>query len=283
MTTNEQEKQFWSSAAGKKWIEHEQALDTAMQGMLDAVLGAAAIEPNGQVLDIGCGTGASTIQIAQALDSGQVLGADISAPLLDRAQARASALNLDNIAFRVADAQVDDFDGQRFDVLVSRLGMMFFADPVVAFKNLSAALRPGGRMAFICWTRISDNPWFQIPKQAAEQQLGSLPPPSEPNAPGPTAFRDRGRVSDLVTKAGLIDVQAKKVEIALTPPGGLSGAAFAASSIGPASRIMKAFNGTGDDAKAIEAQVRQNFEQFQVDGQVFVPAQLNLFTCRTPS
>jgi SAM-dependent methyltransferase len=278
MEANKAQADYWVSPAGLKWIEHEHALDTAMAGMLDIMFDAADIAPTDRIIDIGCGTGASTLEAARRVPNGKVLGVDISDPLLARATSRAKAEGAQNVSFLLADAQTHDFSAQPFDLLVSRLGMSFFSDTVAAFKNLSNALSDGGKMVFVCWASVSKNPWFAIPKQAAEERLGTLPR-EDPNAPGPTAFQDCDRVTDLMAKAGVSNIKARPIDIVLAPPGGVAGAARAASKVGPAARIIKAFEGTEADEAAVESAVMVSLEDFDEGGTVRVPAVVNLFTC----
>ena len=280
MVANKAQSDYWTSPAGLKWVEHERALDTAMSGMLDMMFDAAGITSTDHIIDIGCGTGASTIEAARRVPEGKVLGLDISAPLLNRATSRAEGEGVDNASFVLADAQTHDFSDQSFDLLVSRLGMSFFSDTVAAFQNLAHALNDRGRMVFVCWASVGENPWFSIPKQAAEAKLGPLPK-GDPTAPGPTAFQDCDRVTALMTRAGLSDIEARPVHIVLTPPDGVAGAARAASKVGPAARIVKAFDGSDTDEAAIEDAVKIAFEEFADAGEVRVPAVVNLFTCST--
>lgn len=278
MDANKAQSDYWTSPAGLKWIEHEHALDTAMAGMLDMMLDAAGINSTDHIIDIGCGTGASTIEAARRVPDGRVLGLDISEPLLNRATSRAELEGAGNASFVLADAQTHDFSDQNFDLLVSRLGMSFFSDTVAAFQNLAHALNDRGRMVFVCWASVTQNPWFSIPKQAAEAKLGPQPK-GDPNAPGPTAFQDCNRVADLMARAGISDIEARSVDIVLTPPGGVAGAARAASKVGPAARIMKTYSGTEADEAEIEDAVRIAFEEFDDAGEVQVPAVVNLLTC----
>lgn len=278
MHANIEQDDYWASPAGLKWIEHEYALDTAMAGMLDLMLDTAGIGAGDRVIDIGCGTGASTLKTARRAPRGQVLGVDISAPLLERAEGRARKSAIQNATFLMADAQTYDFSADPFDHLVSRLGMSFFSDSVAALRNLSAALKDNGRMVFVCWASVAENPWFQIPKQAAEERLGTLPK-GDPSAPGPTAFQDCVRVADLMSRAGLSNIEAGAIDIVLTPPGGASGAARAASKVGPAARIMKAYSGNEEDEREIERSVKESFKMFLEGDDVRVPAFVNLFTC----
>lgn len=279
MKANQAQAEYWMSPAGLKWIEHEHALDAAMAGMLKMMLDEASLHTAERVIDIGCGTGASTIAAAKRATGGEVLGLDISEPLLSRARDRAEAENQRNATFLLADAQTHDFSELKFDVLVSRIGMSFFADTVAAFRNLRTVLNVDGRMTFVSWASVAQNPWFSVPKEAAENRLGPQPK-GVPNAPGPTAFQDCDRVVTLMKEAGLSDVEARPVEVILTPPDGVAGAARAASRVGPAARIMKAFNGTEADALAIEEAVQNAFGQFQDKDAAKIPATVNLFTCK---
>ncbi|WP_209598944.1 class I SAM-dependent methyltransferase [Ruegeria sp. HKCCSP351] len=278
MDANKAQADYWASPAGLKWIEHEHALDTAMAGMLNMMLATTNILPTDRIIDIGCGTGASTLESAQRVPDGDVLGVDISEALLGRAASRAKAEGIRNATFLLADVQTHAFSAHPFDLLVSRLGMSFFADPVAALGNLSNALNTRGKMVFVCWASVAKNPWFEIPKQAAEERFGPQPK-GNPNAPGPSAFQDCNRVVDLMNRAGLSNVEARPVDIVLTPPGGVAGAARAASKVGPAARIMKAHKGSEADEVAIEHAVKVNFEQFDKGGNVRVPAVVNLFSC----
>nr|WP_319382387.1 class I SAM-dependent methyltransferase [uncultured Roseibium sp.] len=278
MDANKVQAEYWASPAGLKWIEHEHALDTAMAGMLDKMLDAACIASTDCILDIGCGTGASTLQAARRAPGGHVLGVDISDPLLKRAANRAKTEGVANASFLLADAQTHDFSARPFDLLVSRLGMSFFSDTVAALKNLSNALTGNGRMIFVCWASVAKNPWFAIPEQAAEKRLGALAK-ADPDKPGPTAFQDLKRVTDLLARAGVSNIEAHELDIALTPPGGIASAARAASKVGPAARIMKAHNGSEADAAAIESAVTVAFEEFKEGDTAVVPAVVNLFSC----
>ena len=248
-----------------------------MSGILRELLTAAGPEHGDAVLDVGCGTGASTLAAASQVENGSVVGVDISRPFLERARSRARTAGAGNASFLLADAQTHDFPAGEFDVLVSRLGMMFFEDPVAAFRNLGRALRSGGRIAFVAWAGVNDNPWFHVPCDAAVSRLGAAPV-ADPSAPGPLAFQDAGRVVGLMSEAGLRVVRAERMQVMLTPPGDVAGAARVASRVGPAARIMKARNGTATDAAAIEQDVARAFRAYHADGQTRVPATVNLFT-----
>ena len=146
---NQPQADFWTSPAGRAWVDHEQALDVTMEGLLRPLLDAVDLNGSEDMLDVGCGTGASTLAAARRVTRGTVLGLDIAAPMLDRARQRAQAAGVANVAFHLCDAQVERLAPDSRDVMISRFGMSFFDDSVAAFRNLSQALRDGGRMVFL--------------------------------------------------------------------------------------------------------------------------------------
>ena len=188
---------------------------------------------------------------------------------------------LANVEFVEADAQTHAFAPSDRDAMVSRFGVMFFADPVAAFANMARALRPGGRMVFLTWAAPADNPWFRIPRQAAVARLGAVPQ-SEPTAPGPFAFQDIGRVIALLRAAGLGSVAAEAVEIMLTPPGTVAEAARFAVRFGPAAGIIRERGGTEADMAAIEAAIAQELAAYETRGRVVLPGSFNIYTGARP-
>src|SRR6185503_5359802 len=135
-------------------------LDAQLEPFGVAVLSKLGLVSRESVLDVGCGAGATSLMLAERVRPGEVVGVDISAPLLARARERGGALS--NLRFELADAQTLAFGGARYDAVFSRFGVMFFADPVAAFRNLGAALRPDGRLGFVCWRAMRDNPSFVL-------------------------------------------------------------------------------------------------------------------------
>lgn len=277
---NTDQADYWAGAPGRKWIEFQEALDTALSNIADAVLMDAAARPGQQVLDIGCGCGATTLALGHTVGpEGAVVGLDISEPLLARAEERRAAAGLTNVSFLNADGQIHEWgeDTGRFDLAASRFGVMFFKDPTAAFANLAKALRPGGRMVFVAWAEVGKNPWFSVPRDAAISRLGA-PAPADPHAPGPLAFADLERVTGILEAAGLSDVRGEERGVDVTLPGTARDAASLASNIGPASRISKEKNGTPEDVAAIAEAVAQVFVEYEGAGRVNVPARLNFFS-----
>ena len=192
----------WNGEQGQRWVQLQQQMDRMIEPFGDAALQAAAPRPGERVLDIGCGCGSTTLALARAVgSSGQVLGVDVSQPMLAAAQRLAAAAPELSLRFVEADAATAALPhGQ--DLLFSRFGLMFFDQPAAALRHLRRALRPGGRCAFVCWRAPRDNPWAMAPLMAARKALGITPPPADPHAPGPFALADEQRLHGLLSEAG---------------------------------------------------------------------------------
>lgn len=231
---------YWNGLAGERWARYQDRLDTMLAPFADAVLRLAAIEPGARVMDIGCGCGATTFEAAAKTDpSGRALGVDISGPMVARAKARATALG-STAEFMLADAASHDFAAASFDLLISRFGIMFFADPAAAFAHMRQALAPSGRVAFVCWRPMKENGWVSVPLFAA---LPHLPPqePPVPGAPGPFALADRDRFSGILKDAGYTGIEIEPFDTSLSLGRGADPLAEALEQtldIGPLSRAL---------------------------------------------
>jgi len=213
---NAEQVRYWNEQAGPKWVAQQAQLDAQLADLGARAMQRAAIVAGEQILDVGCGCGATTLELARRAGSGgSVLGVDISAPMLEVARQRADAAGLGNVHFECADAQTHTFAEASRDVVFSRFGVMFFTDPTAAFANLGRALRPGGRLSFVCWQALALNPWMAIPLGVAARHL-TLPPPPPPGAPGAFAFADRARVTGILHDAGFADVDFAAAEDHLT-------------------------------------------------------------------
>jgi SAM-dependent methyltransferase len=198
--------EYWNQVAGPRWVARaglQEARNVEVAALLQA---EAAPRPGERVLDIGCGTGATAIPFAAAVTpGGRVTGIDISEPMLAQARKNIDTAGAANIALVRADAQVHRFPPDSFDLLISRFGVMFFADPVAAFANLCAGLRQGGRLCMAVWASIAENAHWKIPFDIAVKHLGG-PSPSDPREPGPMAFRDPAYLRETLTGAGFSEI-----------------------------------------------------------------------------
>ncbi|RKF16307.1 class I SAM-dependent methyltransferase [Roseovarius spongiae] len=276
---NTDQAEYWTSGPGRKWVEQREALDATLAPVLDLMLERAAPAPGMRVLDVACGTGTSTLAIAERIaPGGRVLGVDISETLLEEARARGDAVT--NAHFTRGDAQIHPFELAAHDVAVSRFGMMFFADPAQAFRNIASSLKPGAPLVFTAWRSVAENPWFAIPAKAARERLGDASP-TPPRAPGPMAFEDETYVAELLQKAGLQDVEVARADVALTPPGTAVDVAALSTRIGPAASIIREKNGSAEDIAAIQKALRDALANFETPEGIRIPAAIQLCTART--
>ncbi len=205
MSPNADQVRYWNEEAGPSWVRR-----AVQQDRLMGPLGRLAMTPlelrSGQrVLDVGCGCGGSTFDLAALVGTrGYVLGVDISAPMLTLARQRAEAAGLAQVAFEEADAQTATFEES--DAAFSRFGVTFFDDPTAAFANIAGALREHGRLAFVCFRDLSENPWLREPVMAAAGHL-TLPPLPAPGDPGSFAFADGERLGTLLAQGGFTDIE----------------------------------------------------------------------------
>jgi len=230
---------YWNGPGGKRWTDRQAMQDMLLAPVSQILIDRAQPKSGERVLDVGCGCGATTMAWAERVaPSGFALGIDISEPMLSRARERApKGLPL---AFVLADATVYPFDPQDFDLLVSRFGVMFFAEPAASFANLRRALRPNARVTFVCWRDPRENPWMTMPMQAVYQHVPKLPQLG-PEDPGPFAFASEERVRRILGDAGYRDVALERCDLSLDIANGrgLEGALDTAMNIGPASRALE--------------------------------------------
>jgi SAM-dependent methyltransferase len=279
---NEDQIAFWNSAHGQKWVTFQEGLDAIHFAPLQLLQDRAAPANGESVLDVGCGACASTIALASRVGrNGRVIGLDISQPLIDHARRCAEASEIDNVEFVLADAQSHNFDPGSIDLVASRFGVMFFSDPIGAFNNIAGCLRTGGRVSFVSWASLTENPWFQIPRDAAVQRLGA-PEARDPYEPGPFAFSDLDYVTGLLRASGLADCMGERCELILSFDGTAADAASIASNVGAATRIAKERGALAEDLVAIEETVATEFARFGFGGSLQVPALVNVFNARKP-
>jgi len=230
---------YWNGPGGQRWSERQDAQDALLAPVTDILIEHIKARPGERILDVGCGCGGLSIALAaQVAPGGSVLGVDISAPMLARAQASAPASLATE--FVLADATVHPFVPASFDGLVSRFGVMFFAEPAVSFANLRRALKPAGRVVFASWREPKENPWMMAPLQAVYRHVPKLPDMA-PDDPGPFAFASEARVRRILGEAGFRDIAmepcALSLDIAIGK--GLESAVRSALEIGPASRALQ--------------------------------------------
>ncbi|WP_411287700.1 class I SAM-dependent methyltransferase [Phenylobacterium sp.] len=275
-TANADQIAYWNDKAGQTWASLQAELDRQLEGLGETVMEFLAPAAGERLLDIGCGSGQTTLALARRVGAeGLVLGVDISRALLAAAQRRAAEAGAARARFLEADAQAHPFDPAAFDAAFSRFGVMFFADPPAAFANIRRALKPGGRLAFVCWRTMMENPWMTVPLAAG---LAHLPPPEPPTpgAPGPFAFADAGRVRGILEAAGFSQIEIRPHD-AMVGGNDLESAVRTALRVGPLGMLMRDNPQARD---AVEASVREAIAANMKDGQLQLASATWIVTAR---
>lgn len=269
---------YWNGPGGQKWADRQAAQEILLGPIADLLVERAKPKPGERVMDIGCGSGATTIAFAKAVaPDGFALGLDVSGPMLS--QARAIAPKNLPLDFVLADATVYPFDPESYDLLVSRFGVMFFADPVASFTNLRRALKPSGRLAFICWREPRENPWMMAPLMAVYKHVPKMPPVG-PEDPGPFAFASEERVTRILKGAGFTDIamQPHNLAMDIAIGGGLDAAVDGALQIGPANRALEGH--PSEVREAAKASIREMLTPYVKGQSVALPGAVWVVTAK---
>jgi SAM-dependent methyltransferase len=235
---NDEQLARWNGIEGEFWTSQQARLDRTLAPVIGPLLAFAGPRDATTVIDVGCGCGATTIELARAVGlSGRVVGIDISEPMLALASERTREFN--NTTCLLGDAATLPLQDLGAELIISRFGVMFFGDPVAAFANLRTGLLPAGRLRFACWRPIYENPWLQIPLHAVYEHAPRLPKP-DPEEPGPFAFADTQRVTGILTAAGFStpSFTPLDIEMDLAAGGTLEDAVMHSSQMGPAKRAL---------------------------------------------
>lgn len=276
---NAQQIADWNGATGEKWAADQERTDRLIRAYGEAALAAGKPAAGEHVLDVGCGCGDTSLALAAAVGaSGRVVGLDVSSPML--AVARRRAAGAGNLTFAEGDASQAELDGP-FDLLFSRFGVMFFDNPPAAFRHMRGGLKPGGRLAFVCWRAAMDNPWAALPAQTARKAAAIEMAPPDPTAPGPFAFGDRDRVADILASAGFSRTDIAPFEAPMYLGSSARSAAEAAVRIGPASRVAR--EAPADRLPAIIDAIEAALTPLAgEDGSVSLPGRAWIVTAESP-
>jgi ubiquinone/menaquinone biosynthesis C-methylase UbiE len=215
--TYDEQATLWNGRAGRAWVATQDLLDQMFKPFEDLLVEAVFAGAGGQVLDVGCGTGSTTLAVARLLGAkGQCVGVDVSEPMITAARARA-ARESTPANFIHADAEIHVFEPMNFDMIISRLGVMFFNDAVRAFANLRRAARDDAELRFIAWRNAAENPFMTTAERAAAPLLPNLPA-RRPDAPGQFAFADRHRVHSILEESGWAKIDIRPIDVTCTLP-----------------------------------------------------------------
>jgi SAM-dependent methyltransferase len=218
---NAEQRRNWNELSGPAWVAESEQIGSQIRPFGVPALARLQVAPGHRVLDVGCGGGETTLALGELVGpTGAAHGVDVSRPLLDHAQEKATRAGAANVTFELADAQTTALPEGAFDRLFSRFGVMFFQDPLAAFINLRKALKKDARVAFACWRSMDDNPWMKLPLAAVAKHI-ELPRP-EPFAPGPMAFADALRTRGILERAGFKEVAFETIDQPMNVGGGFA-------------------------------------------------------------
>lgn len=257
--TNDEQIALWNGSGGRAWVDVQEILDPLFEPLEHLLVEAVATGPARRILDVGCGTGATTLAMARALgDAGDCTGIDVSEPMVELARSRAAQDDV-SARFIVADAQLHPFEPESFDMITSRFGVMFFGDLVEAFENLHVATEQGGSLRLIVWRSAAENPFMTTAARAAAPFV-TIPTP-QPDAPGQFSLADAQRMRAVLEESGWHGIDVQPIDVDCTMPE--EGLATYLTRLGPLGRALADEEATTKN-RIVEA-VRPAFDPY-VDG-----------------
>jgi SAM-dependent methyltransferase len=283
---NEEATEAWSGVLFDRFVQYRDLVVDSLGRHGEAAIGAYPPKSGDRVLDIGCGFGDTTQRLAEIVGpDGAAVGVDVSQPFIDAATAEASEAGAANVSFLAGDVQVMDLPGT-FDYAFSRMGVMFFANPVAAMRNVRAALAPGSRLVAVVWRRKLDNPWVKRAEDVVDRYLEEPEETDEPTCgPGPFSMANADTVSEQLAIAGFEEISLRRCDLMMRIGDNLDHAVAFNMALGPAAELIRL---SGDEAEKIrpklEAEIREALSDFDIspDG-VNAMASTWIVTARAPA
>jgi SAM-dependent methyltransferase len=279
LDANAAQRRYWNTVAGPRWVASPGFRERRNRESLALLLTHLGLTGGESVLEIGCGTGALTLPLAEAVgEHGRVVAVDISEPMLGAARQKVGERGLHNVTLLSGDAQLFGFEPAAFDLATSRMGVMFFADPAAAFRNIKSALRPGGRLAFACWAPLAENRHWLISYDVALRHLGP-PAPLPAHEPGPLAFGDPDYIRGVLAAAGFAEIAVKRAHPTIIC-GSPEEEARQALMMGPTARLIEAKNPDDAARQTIAREIEAAFAAEAASGSIRLPATIFLVSAR---
>jgi ubiquinone/menaquinone biosynthesis C-methylase UbiE len=265
--------QFWNEIGVPKFQRFKPIFMHGLGAHGGVALERHAPKPGERVLDVGCGWGDSTLELARRVGpAGSVLGIDCCRAFVADGEAEARAAGAGNVSFVVADAQAHRFEST-FDLCFSRFGTMFFMSPVHAMRHLRAALDPGGRLLMVVWRRLAENDWVRIPKEVVSRFLPPPPGDGKSCGPGPFSMADEETVTGILEAAGFTDVKLDRIDLPILVGEDVQRAIDFQLQIGPAGEIVREAGALGVERRTeIEAELRRSLEPYRGERGVVMPS-----------
>jgi SAM-dependent methyltransferase len=279
LDANAAQRRYWNTVAGPRWVATPRFRERRNQESTALLLGRLSLADGESVLEIGCGTGALTVPLAAKVgERGRVVAVDISEPMLGAARQRVGEHGLRNVTLLHGDAQVFDFEPTAFDLATSRMGIMFFADPVAAFRNIGGALKPRGRLVFACWAPLEENRHWLISYEIALRHLG---PPAPPPAhePGPLAFGDPDYIRHVLATAGFAEITVERAHPTIIG-GSPEEEARQALMMGPTARLIEEKKPSEATRQVIAHEIEAAFVAEASSGPIRLPGTIFLVAAR---
>ncbi|HVX32736.1 MAG TPA: methyltransferase domain-containing protein [Solirubrobacterales bacterium] len=281
---NEESTEAWSGPLFERFVRFRPYVAEGLGQHGEVALAAHPPRPGDRALDIGCGFGDTTRRLAELVGpAGEAVGVDVSAPFVELAREEAARAGVANVGYRVGDVQIADLGGP-YDYVFSRMGVMFFANPVQALRNVRAAMRPGGRACFVVWRRKLDNGWVHEAERVVEQYLEHPEETEEPTCgPGPFSMADADVVTQQLAIAGFEAIELRRSDLPLKMGADLEGAIDLVMSIGPAGEVLRLWGDRAEEIRPrIAADIRGVLEQFETDDGVLAPSSTWIVSALAP-
>ena len=270
---NDDQHEFWNKGIGQKWVKEDNSMNERFTILTKEFFKRAKIEKGDKVLDIGCGGGITSFEASKILgNDGYVLGADISKILLDLAEKNYS--NIKNLEFKYCDVQNYEFEKNSFSKVISRFGVMFFENPIEAFKNINNAIQDGGSLHFVCWTNVMENEFFTAAANIIIKHL-DRGFPELTRAPGPFAFSEKKYVKQILNAAGFENIKVEKVYSLISTNDSAEKDGDLLFNIGLAGRLLSEENLSEEELAKIKEKIIEMSQNRKVDGIITYKACLN--------
>ena len=270
---NDEQFEFWNEGIGRKWVEEDDSMNERLSILTKELFLRSNIKRDDKILDIGCGGGQTTFEASEMVGkNGYVVGADISKILLDLAESKYA--NTKNLEFKYCDVQNYEFKVNSFSKVISRFGVMFFENPIEAFKNIYNSIQEGGSLNFVCWTNVMENEFFTDPTNIIIKHINKEFPEIT-RAPGPLAFSEADYVKEILMSSKFKNVKVEKVYSSISTNDSAEKDGALLLKLGLGGRLLADANLSKKELSIIRDEMVEISQKRQKDGKITYKACLN--------